>query len=206
MRLTCIRPTARSWENSPAYRRMVSNRCVQSVSAYSTTYPAYKKLFGRAADAAQKSGLRVETALLCGAGQSREEIELTLDCFPAVREIHVIDWHEPNLMFLKRELEAYRPGRADLSLTLHLANLMNPETVPRDHIHFAFANKLFDLYADNEFDTQRLLAGIATVLSIRGIFYSCDHPFSYAGDHPFYELAQDIGLEKIADRILLRTR
>jgi hypothetical protein len=207
MRMTFIKSALPAWEKSGLYKKMVSNRCVRSVSDYGAEYQAYSSYLSLTSEKIRQRGLEVKSAMLCGAGESSEEISLLIDSFAGVREIHVIDWHLKNLSLLANEIMNVNPMfPADLNLFLHRADLRNLKTVAHDSIDFAFANKLFDLYEGDNFQMQMVLAGIGTALKIGGVLFSFDYPYQATNNHDFYQLAFEIGLQKMAERTLVKMR
>jgi len=195
-----------NWKNCSVYNEIVRDGRVKTATQYYLEYEAYRRRLELAADRARQYTPAIETVMLCGTGESFEEVALMRDIFPGLKTIHVIDWYEGNIDALANMLNR-RPLLSNLlSITLHHADLRNPQSVPPDSVHFAFANKLFDLYQADEFQTQSVFAGIATVLALKGVFYSFDYPFEPSYAKRFYELASEVGLRKVEQRMLVKVR
>lgn len=148
--------------------------------------------------------------MLCGTGQSHEEVLLTLEAFREVKRVEAVDWDIGNLEALVQDLQHSPAASRDVDVTVHHNDLRNPETVPKGAADFAFANKLFDLYKYEGqlegFYIQCLLGGISTCMAPKGILFSFDHPLHPSEENGFYEIALTVGLKKIADRLLMKVR
>lgn len=199
-------PNFKPWTRSHSYKKQIRDRTISCVSDYRNQFRTYNLEVQRAAQDVHRHIAEARSIMLGGIGASFEEVVLIIDNFPEAKEIHLVDWHQPNLEALGHFFLAHPIENREIRLTLHLTDLKKPESIEQDSIDFAFVNKLFDLYRRNNMETQALLWGLSTRLKNGGMFFSLDYPLD--GEEAvsdFYELASSCYLERISRRLLRKT-
>ena len=153
----------RTWEIDPAYTRM---RSFEVRTPYRERIQQYTVHFERLREALKVEALDGKEALIVGPGLSPDEAVFILGTYPGLSKLHLVDWHEPNIEYLKGVFTDWEKGCPEYRKTeLHVADAACIETLPNASVRLVFMHQVIESldYLDHVVEIfkemRRVLAG-----------------------------------------------
>ena len=105
--------------------------------------------FERLADVIGKSKLIGQQALIIG--PEPDEALLLQRLFPGIKQLHLVEWHEPKLDYLEQVLTGWQEKYPQFAKAqLHLADAVNMEGIPTGAVQLVHMHQVVEFIEDQE--------------------------------------------------------